>query len=80
MINWRDCIVPIKHTYKRNDLYVWVAYDKNPPYLPIAIAQTTEELGVAVNVNPATIRSVWSKYQRGIIESSNYHHVKVGLD
>lgn len=80
MIDWKDCIVPAGREYKRLDLYVWVAYDRNPPYLPIAIARTADELSRTLGVSRNTIESLWSKYNKGILKRSRFHRVKVGLD
>lgn len=79
MIDYRDCIVPCRH-FTRSEIYVWVAYSSEPPYLPIAIATTAEELAKKMNVTPSTIFSCWRRYQAGILKSTKYHRVKVGID
>lgn len=76
MINWRDCIVPdIK---LRNRVYVWVAYSKQYPYLPVAVADTAAELADIVNTTESNIKSEWYKYQHRKTKKSRYHRVKTG--
>lgn len=76
--NWKDYIVPYV-PFSRNDIYVWVAYWDKPPYLPIAIASTVDELSQKVGVSKNTIKSSWSRYVRGKSAKTKYHRVKVGL-
>lgn len=78
MIDWHDCIVPACFT--RNDVCVWVAYQKSNPHLPVAIARTAEELAKKVGVSTSTVLTCWNKYQRGILKKTRYHRVKVGVD
>lgn len=86
MINWRDCIVPIKHISKRryqetenrtHDIYVWVAYQNTSPYLPIACEDNSFDLAQKVGVSDSVIRSCWCKYQNGETKRSRYHRVKI---
>lgn len=80
-VNWRDCIVPIKQRNKEDwyNAYVWIAYQKESPYLPLAVAENANELARMVGKAETTILSDWSKYCRGIKKRSQYHRVKVGL-
>ena len=76
MINWRDCIVPdIK---LRNHVYVWVAYSKDYPYLPIAVADTAQKLADMTGTTKQTVISAWCHYKNGATESTRYHRVKTG--
>lgn len=78
MINYKDCIVPdIK---LRNKIYVWVAYAKEPPHLPIALADTPEKLAEKVGVSESTIRCSWWRFCNGKTKRSLYHRVKTGFD
>lgn len=76
--SWKDYIVPYV-PFSRNDIYVWVAYQNKPPYLPIAIASTADELSQKIGVSKNTIKSSWSRYVRGKSAKTKYHRVKVGL-
>lgn len=80
MIDWKDCIVPVERHYTRRDLYMWVAYDKNYPYLPVAIGRTAEDIGKMLGIQTTTVESTWHKYRKGILKRSRFHRVKVGLD
>lgn len=77
-INLADYIVP-DVPFSRNSIYVWVAYQNEPPYLPIAIANTSNELAQKCGVSQYAIRSSWSRYSRGKAERAKYCKVKVGL-
>lgn len=70
MIDWRDCIVPIKKA-------IWVAYQTEWPYLPIAVADSAEELASIIGISPNTIYACWNKYQYRKISSTCYHRIKV---
>lgn len=78
MFDYRTCIVPDLKLRKK--VYVWVAYSKKPPYLPVEIASTADELARKTGVSESTIRSCWWRYQHGQQKSSPYHKVKVGYD
>lgn len=81
MINWKDCIVKIGQKKPSNAIpYVWIAYESKPPYLPVAIADSAEELSKEINVSCSTIISQWNRYVRGNVIKTRYHKVKVGLN
>lgn len=44
---------------------VWVGYDKAPPHLPVCVAKTPEILAAAMGVNPTTVCSTWTNFQKG---------------
>lgn len=78
MVDYRSCIVPdIK---LRKKVYVWVAYSPKPPYLPVEIASTADELAQKCGVAYSTIMSSWWRYQKGKANRSRFHKVKVGYD
>lgn len=79
MIDYRDCIVPVRQ-FARREIYVWVAYSSKPPYLPIACEKTPEELARKIGVSVWTLWSCWGNYRRGKTKHSRYHRVKVGAD
>lgn len=78
LINWKDCIVPEK-PFNRNDIYVWIAYQKHKPHLPIAIADSSRELAQKIGVDASTVRSCWEKYQSKKCKNTRYHRIKVGI-
>lgn len=56
--------------------YIWVAYSKEPPGIPVATADTCEELAKIMGVTESTIRAVilrGNKYKHSI-----YAKVEVG--
>lgn len=78
MFDYNACLVPdIK---LRMRIYVWVAYGKEPPYLPIAVADTPWELAKAAGVSPSTVKSTWNRFQRGELKRSRFWKIKVGYD
>lgn len=58
--------------------YVWVAYGKAPPYLPVAVADSAAELARLTGTSENCIHSTWCKFQRGRFKSSRFHRVRVG--
>ena len=58
--------------------HVWVAYTRKKPHLPYAIAETAEEVSQLTGKTKNNIYSCWSKYQKGVLKSSPFHHVFVG--
>ena len=72
-ISWQDCIVPAEPRP-----YVWVAYGKEKPHLPIAVADTSRELAEALGVSENNVRSAACKYKKGIIKRTPYMCVYVG--
>ena len=73
MISYQDCIVPVA-----SRPYVWVAYQKEKPYLPIAVADTSVELAETLGISENNIRSVVSKHRHGKIKRPRYMCVYVG--
>ena len=67
MINWRDCMVPAADMRT----HVWIAYQQTRPYLPIAIADTAEELARAVGTTRTNVASYVSKHKSGILTTDN---------
>ena len=59
---------------------VWVAYSKKHPYLPIAIADSAEELAEIVGVKTSTVEAMWSKFWRGKISRTRYAWVLIEED
>ena len=67
-------LVPTDHGYKEKlrlagpatqlppSRYLWVAYQKEPPYLPVAVADSAQEL---------------NRYQHGKLRHSRFHRVRV---
>lgn len=79
MIDWKACIV-LAQPFSRRDIYVWVAYQKEKPYLPVAIDATTQELAGRIGVTTATVTTGWRQYRLGKVKRTRYHRVKVGID
>lgn len=57
--------------------YVWVAYSKAPPYLPVAIADTAKELAAVVGLKEKSVISSWYRYRRGEFKETRYHRIKI---
>lgn len=55
--------------------YVWIAYTGRPPYLPVAVADTSRELAALMGVSRATIAGCWLRYRRGLCRRTRYHKV-----
>ena len=51
---------------------VWVGYAKEKPRLPIAIADSAEELAERMGVTVSTVMSAWSRFWRGKSKSTKY--------
>ena len=60
--------------------YVWVAYQGKSPYLPIAVADTTRELGQILGKSRNSIESYVSKYKKGRINTKQPRYMCVYLD
>lgn len=60
--------------------FVWVAYEKESPYLPICIALNVAELAMRVGVSRSTIESSWSRFRRGVGKHTLYAKVYIGDD
>ena len=58
--------------------YVWVAYSKNYPWLPIAIADTATELAKIVGTRTNTIHESLSRAKHGVRSVTYYARVYVG--
>lgn len=57
--------------------FVWVFYSKEPPFLPLAIANTAKEIGMIAGATETTVTATWSKYLHGVYPSSRFHKVKI---
>ncbi len=57
--------------------YVWVGYEKKPPYLPCAVADSAGELARLMGVTENTVRAAWCHYQAGKLPKSRYHKVRI---
>jgi len=58
--------------------WLWVAYQKNKPYLPVAVADTARELAAALGVPENNIVSVVSKHRHWKIKRPRYMCVYIG--
>jgi len=58
--------------------YVWVCYSTMLPYLPLAVADTAQELAKLCDTGKNNIESQWSKYRHGKLRHSRYQKVYVG--
>ena len=54
---------------------VWVGYSPQPPYLPIAVADTAAQLAKLMGTTKGTVYSAWSHYQAGESKTCRYHCV-----
>lgn len=71
MIDWKDCMQVDKREY------VWVAYSKEYPYLPVAIASSASELAKIIGVNTNAVESLWSKFKHGKVTRTRYARVLI---
>lgn len=60
--------------------YVWVAYDKAPPGLPVAVAETAVELAQIIGTTRNNVVSTYSHYAAGHVHNSRFHKVKIEED
>lgn len=58
---------------------IWIAYQKDPPGLPIAVADTCDELARMVGVTPSTVTSTEYMRRLGRIEKHAIY-AKVEVD
>ena len=82
-------LVPTDHGYKEKlrlagpatqlppSRYLWVAYQKEPPYLPVAVADSAKELAQMVGTTRGCVQSTWNRYQHGKLRHSRFHRVRV---
>ena len=63
---------------QENGRRVWVAYQSDPPYLPVAVADTVGELALILGVPENNIRSIYSKHIKGKIKRPRYMCVYLG--
>lgn len=54
---------------------VWIVYSNRPPGLPVAVADTAQELAAIIGVSCSTVRGCWMRYQRGKCLRTRYHKV-----
>ncbi|MBR2132256.1 MAG: hypothetical protein IJ955_06925 [Oscillospiraceae bacterium] len=59
---------------------VWVAYDKKPPHLPVAIRRTSLELAECMGVSYNTVQSTWSKFRNGKVSYARYAKVFIEVE
>lgn len=57
--------------------YVWVAYSKMPPYLPIAVADSAAGLARKLGITRDCILSTWSHFRHERLPTSRFHRVSV---
>lgn len=71
MIDWKDCMQVDRLEY------VWVAYSKDYPFLPVAIASSAAELARLVGVSTNAVESLWSKFVHGKVRRTRYARVLI---
>lgn len=57
---------------KQQEDTIWIAYGKRPPYLPVAVADTVDELAEMMGTSRNTVYSTWSKYKAGKLKKCRY--------
>lgn len=57
--------------------YIWVAYSKDPTFLPVAIADTVKEIARMTGTTQGGVWSAWRHYTAVEYKSSRFHKVKV---
>ena len=58
-------------------MIVYVAYAREWPYLPIAVADSPGELAALLGIRRNLINSAISRLKRGDVKTSPYHRVEV---
>lgn len=74
-----DCMVPEapKPIQPKKSEYIWVAYSKEYPYLPIEIASSSMELAKSVGVQVCSVESEASRLAHGKKERTRYARVLI---
>ena len=75
-----DVMVSVKQPDETDADYIWVAYDNTKERLPIATAPSALQLAKIVGHSYKSIYSYWSKYSRGLVNTTKYAKVYVGGD
>lgn len=58
--------------------HVWVCYSTTPPHLPIAVADSADQLAQLLgNTTANSIKSAWCKYRTGVSKNTRFHRVRV---
>lgn len=70
----------LKYRRKCDERYVWVAYQSEYPYLPIAIAGSSVDLADIIGVDRSTVSSTWYKFRHGVLKNTRFWKVEVGVD
>jgi len=60
--------------------YVWVGYDRKPPYLPCAVADSASELAREMGTSMNYVLSTWCHYLKGRRKTSRFHKVMVATE
>lgn len=58
-------------------MYIYIAYDRKYPYLPIAVADSARELGRLVGTTKSCIHSAIFRYEQGALQRSCYQRVNI---
>lgn len=51
---------------------IWIGYAKEKPRLPVAIADSAEEMAERMGVTVSTVTVAWSRFWRGLTKSTRY--------
>lgn len=57
--------------------YIWVAYSRRQPFLPVAVADTMDEIAQLTGATKSGVRSAWWYYTTGKRKFSRFHKVRV---
>lgn len=57
--------------------YIWVAYSKEPLFLPVVVADTSTKLARIVGVTAGCITGTWKNYLSGRYPNSRFHKVRI---
>lgn len=57
--------------------YIYIAYSREPPYLPIAVGDTAQELAKQIGKSRGCVASMIRKYELGEVKKSIYMRVFV---
>lgn len=57
--------------------FIWIGYSEEPPYLPVAVADSARQLAQLMGTTKGAIYSSWCRYRAGKHQTCRYHCVPV---
>lgn len=56
---------------------VWIAYSKDFPYLPVAVASNAKDLAERIGATRNTVESCWSHYKNGKSKYTSIFRIEI---